>query len=103
MNRRNLLKLAGAATAAATLRAGVDRSDIWVVDAGGESRVRLTDGHTSNFGPTWAPDGRVFFTSGRDGHETIWSVTPGGLTVGPVGITAQGSTTTPTVRTAADR
>ncbi len=57
-----------------------EASDIWTMDAEGGSRIRLTDGHTANFSPTWSPDGRVFFTSTRNGHENIWSVmpTPGG-------------------------
>jgi TolB protein len=53
-----------------------ETSDIWVIEADGASRVRVTDGQTTNFGPTWAPDGRVFFTSSRAGHENIWSVMP---------------------------
>ncbi len=54
-----------------------ERADIWVVDADGANRVRLTDGLTQNFGPAWSADGRVFFTSSRSGHENIWSVLPG--------------------------
>jgi Tol biopolymer transport system component len=53
-----------------------ERSDIWVMDADGGSRIRLTDGHSVNFGPTWGPNDRVYFTSSRNGHETIWSVLP---------------------------
>jgi len=51
-------------------------SDIWIMDAEGGSRFRLTDGHAANFGPTWGPDGRVYFTSSRSGHENIWSMMP---------------------------
>jgi TolB protein len=58
------------------LPAGAEQADVWVVDTDGRSRLRLTDGHTSNFGPTWSPDGRVYFTSSRNGHETIWSLLP---------------------------
>ena len=53
-----------------------ETSDIWVIDAEGGSRMRLTDGHTSNFSPTWSQAGRVFFTSSRSGHENIWSSVP---------------------------
>ncbi len=53
-----------------------ERADIWVVDSDGGNRIRLTDGLTQNFGPAWSPDGRVFFTSSRSGHENIWSVLP---------------------------
>ncbi len=53
-----------------------EASDIWVMDANGGNRVRLTDGHSVNFMPAWTPDGRVLFTSMRAGHENIWSVLP---------------------------
>ncbi|MCH7527186.1 MAG: PD40 domain-containing protein [Planctomycetes bacterium] len=55
---------------------GYEVADIWVIDADGGSRVRLTDGYTGNFGPAWSPDGRLFFTSSRSGHENIWSAVP---------------------------
>lgn len=51
-------------------------SDIWTIQVDGGSAVRLTDAHTVNFGPAWSPDGRVFFSSGRTGNETIWSIMP---------------------------
>jgi len=51
-------------------------SDIWVIDADGGSRIRLTDGHSANFSPAWAPDGRVFFTSRRSDYENVWSIMP---------------------------
>ncbi len=50
-----------------------ETSDIWVMDADGGSRMRLTDGHSVNFSPVWSPSGQVLFTSGRSGHENIWS------------------------------
>jgi TolB protein len=53
-------------------------ADIWIVDADGRNRVRLTDGFTANFSPAFAPEGRVFFTSARDGGETVWSLQPMG-------------------------
>ncbi len=66
-----------------------ERSDIWVMDTDGGSRIRLTDGHSTNFGPAWGPNGRVYFTSMRSGHETIWSVMP---TTGMMPTTTPGST-----------
>jgi TolB protein len=54
------------------------RSDIWIVGTDGNDRIRLTDGRSANFAPTWSPDGRVFFTSRRDGGEHIWSALPPG-------------------------
>lgn len=56
--------------------AAFDVSDIWTIGVDGSGRARLTDGHSTNFSPTWAPDGRVFFTSSRSGHENVWSVLP---------------------------
>jgi len=67
-----------------------ESADIWIVDADGNSRVRLTDGHTSNFGPVWSPEGRVFFTSSRAGHEAIWSLVPVGPDDNVVPRTASG-------------
>ncbi len=63
-----------------------ESSDIWVVDAQGGSRVRLTDGHSVNFLPSWSPSGRVLFSSMRAGHENIWSIMPtiGNATYSPV-------------------
>jgi Tol biopolymer transport system component len=52
--------------------------DIWLVAADGSGMARLTDGHTANHAPVFAPDGRIFFTSNRSGHDNIWSLLPGG-------------------------
>ena len=51
--------------------------DIWMMNADGRAKVRLTDGHTANFGPSFSSDGRIFFTSSRSGYENIWSLHPG--------------------------
>ena len=51
--------------------------DIWVMDLDGRNKIRLTDGHTANFAPTFSADGRIFFVSSRSGHENIWSLRPG--------------------------
>ena len=53
-----------------------DTSDIWIVNVDGTYRVRLTDGHSRNFGPVWSKQGRVVFTSTRSGHENVWSIMP---------------------------
>ncbi len=50
--------------------------DIWVMSSDGSSKVRLTDGHSRNFSPTFSFDGRVYFTSDRSGFENVWSVQP---------------------------
>ncbi|HRX84117.1 MAG TPA: DPP IV N-terminal domain-containing protein [Phycisphaerae bacterium] len=86
-----------------SLGASPQTADIWVVDIDGRNRVRLTDGHTANFGPAWSPNKRVFFTSGREGHETIWSLLP---EVGPgqePTMTASGNDAPPPARTASDQ
>jgi len=64
--------------AAAEPGLGLNQSaaDIWVVDAQGRGRMRLTDGHTANYGPAWSPAHRVYFTSDREGHEAVWSLLP---------------------------
>ena len=51
-------------------------SDIWTVGADGTNRIRLTDGHSRNFGPVWSKQGRIIFTSTRSGHENVWSILP---------------------------
>ena len=49
------------------------QQDVWVVDADGSGRRRLTDGIGTNATPHWADDGRVYFVSDRGGNECVWS------------------------------
>lgn len=49
------------------------QSDIWVINADGTNRRRLTDGNGNNLTPCWARDNRVYFVSDRAGPECIWS------------------------------
>ena len=51
--------------------------DIWVMNADGRGRTRLTDGFTASHAPVFSSDGRVFFTADRSGHDNIWSLLPG--------------------------
>ncbi len=51
-------------------------SDVWLMRADGRSRTRLTDGYGANTSPSFAPDGRVFFTTDRTGVDNIWSAVP---------------------------
>jgi Tol biopolymer transport system component len=51
-------------------------ADVWIVGADGYGKVRLTDGHSSNFDPTFAPDGRVYFSTRRGPLEHVWSLDP---------------------------
>ncbi|HSU69203.1 MAG TPA: hypothetical protein VLJ39_20125, partial [Tepidisphaeraceae bacterium] len=48
------------------------RTDIWVVNADGTERQRLTDGTGTNLMPFWSGE-RVFFISDRGGAECVWS------------------------------
>lgn len=51
--------------------------DIWVVNADGANRRRITDGTGTNLSPTWSTDGRIYFISDRAGSECVWSAFPG--------------------------
>lgn len=56
--------------------AGAATQDIWVVDADGGNRRRLTSGGV-NASPYWAAAGRVYFISDRGGVESVWSTSAG--------------------------
>jgi TolB protein len=57
---------------------GPRQADIWLVNADGTNRVRLTMGTFANIQPNWAGSGAIFFTSDRsgDGMENVWSIMP---------------------------
>jgi len=50
--------------------------DIWVTTLDGSGRVCLTSDGTSDWSPSWAADGRIYFTSDRSGSDNIWSLKP---------------------------
>ncbi len=50
--------------------------DIWMVNADGTNLIRLTTHDKPDWNPTWGPDGRVYFSSNRNGFTNIWSVKP---------------------------
>ena len=68
-----------------------NKFDIYVMDADGTNRVRLTKGPASNSGPTWSPDGkRIAFTSNPNGVYDIYVMNADGtnlinLTRSPTG------------------
>ncbi len=49
-------------------------SSLWMVNLGGEGRVRLTQGDGSHLSPTWGGGGRLYFVSGRGGRDNVWSL-----------------------------
>lgn len=55
------------------------QQDVWIMDADGTNRRRLTDGRGSNLMPWWGADNRIYFVSDRGGKECIWSVGVGQL------------------------
>jgi TolB protein len=50
------------------------QQDIWMIDADGTNKHRLTDGNGTNLTPAWAVNNRVYFVSNRGGNEAVWSV-----------------------------
>lgn len=53
------------------------RQDVWLVDADGTGRRRLTDGSGTNLAPCFGVTNRIYFVSDRGGHENVWSVRAG--------------------------
>ena len=60
----------------ARLDDGEVAADVWIVQADGYGKVCLTNGHSSNFDPTFSPDGRVFFSTRNGPLEHLWSLEP---------------------------
>jgi Tol biopolymer transport system component len=55
--------------------------EIWVMDAGGGSRVRLTGNHVSDYDPVWSPDGtKIAFVAAfaGPGSSEIYVINPDG-------------------------
>lgn len=55
--------------------ATMSRGDVWAIRTDGASAVQLTDSGV-NFGPVWASDDRIYFTSMQHGIENVWSIRP---------------------------
>jgi Tol biopolymer transport system component len=65
------------------------QQDVWVIDADGGNRHRLTDGTSTCLSPCWAVDNRVYFVSDRGGHDNVWSVRTEAAAAFPVAAGAQ--------------
>lgn len=49
-------------------------SELWMINADGTGKVRLTSGSGVAFSPVWAKNNRVYFVSSRNGVDNIWSL-----------------------------
>ena len=49
--------------------------DIWAVRRDGTALTRVTEDPEPEWNPTWGRD-RIYFVSGREGRQNIWSVRP---------------------------
>ncbi len=63
------------------------QQDVWVIDADGGNRARISDGRGANLSPWWSANNRIFFISDRGGSENVWSARIDGAT----GYTAEAS------------
>ncbi|MEM6755672.1 MAG: DPP IV N-terminal domain-containing protein [Planctomycetota bacterium] len=54
------------------------QGDVWVMQADGSQRTRLTGGRFANLQPIWSPDGAIYFVSNRgpNGLENVWAMRP---------------------------
>jgi Tol biopolymer transport system component len=54
------------------MRAIDGNTEIYVVNADGSNETRLTFDPGIDMSPNWSPDGRIFFTSNRNGKRDIY-------------------------------
>ena len=52
-------------------------SHIWIHDLGSGRTYQLTNSQRGESNPRWLADGRVLFSSNRDGRNGLWVITPG--------------------------
>jgi dipeptidyl aminopeptidase/acylaminoacyl peptidase len=53
-------------------------SHVWVHDIAADRTFQLTSSQRGESSPRWLPDGRVMFTSNRDGKDALWVISPDG-------------------------
>ena len=64
------------------LETDTPRSEIWVVNADGSGRQRLSAAGASDHNPSWSPDGaRIAFSSDRSGAREIYTMSTRGTDV----------------------
>jgi len=57
-------------------RNGTNNWDIWVMNASGGGRTRLTENGSWDDMPVWGSDGYIYFRSNRGGRWNIWRLQP---------------------------
>ena len=68
------------------------RGDLWKVETGGGTAMRLTSHPSDDLRSVWSPDGdRIAFNSTRDGYNNIWTMNADGTDVTRVTNTDRGS------------
>jgi len=65
----------------AFVRAIEGNTEIYVVNTDGSNETQLTFDATSNSSPSWSPDGRISFTSKRDGRREVYAMNADGSAV----------------------
>jgi TolB protein len=56
-----------------------DEADIWLMSVDGSQKRNITNSsETSDWAPGWTPDGRIVFTSDREGTLELWTMSQDG-------------------------
>lgn len=62
--------------------AKVRAADIWTMNVDGTDLSQLTTHDDDDWYPCWSGDGRIYFSSLRDGYMNLWSVVPEFVEIG---------------------